>query len=159
MNNNSTGDFWDPSYDTAGNRMWRTYPPYPPYPYRPWRPWVEPPFVPYIPPVVIPPVVIQPPVVIRPRAPVRKRTPTKQRAPVRRHNMKKATGKKETFITLVLDRSASMGSCRESALDSINEQIGSIKKHGKKGGKTFVSLILFDDTINWVGALLYVTQC
>ena len=62
--------------------------------------------------------------------------------------MSKKTGKKETFITLVLDRSASMGSCRESALDSINEQIGSIKKHSKKGGNTFVSLILFDDTID-----------
>ena len=62
--------------------------------------------------------------------------------------MAKKTGKKETFITLVLDRSYSMEHIRQTALDSLNEQIGSIKKHAKKGGKTFVSLILFDDTID-----------
>ena len=61
---------------------------------------------------------------------------------------KKTIVKKETFISLVLDRSGSMGRCREAALDSINEQIASIKKHAKKGGKTYVSLILFDDTID-----------
>ena len=143
MNSNSTtigNNNWIPPYDTAGNRPWDIYLEWPkPYP----------PYVPYVP--YVPPVVIYPPVVVRPRAPVCRPTPptpTKQRAPVRRHNMSKKTGKKETFITLVLDRSASMGSCREAALDSINEQIGSIKKHSKKGGNTFVSLILFDDTID-----------
>lgn len=61
-----------------------------------------------------------------------------------------ARGKKETFITLVLDRSGSMGTCRQAALDALNEQINSIKKHAKKGGKTYVSLLLFDDTIDIV---------
>lgn len=62
--------------------------------------------------------------------------------------MSKKTGKKETYITLVLDRSYSMTRCREAALDSVNEQIASIKQHAKKGGNTFVSLILFDDNID-----------
>ena len=86
--------------------------------------------------------------VVRPRATVRRPKKLKKRASVRRHNMAKKTGKKETFITLVLDRSYSMEHIRQTALDSLNEQIGSIKKHAKKGGKTFVSLILFDDTID-----------
>ena len=139
MNDNSTigniGNIWN-------NDPWNVYLEWP-KPYVPYAPY--PPYVPYV-----PPVVVFPPVVVRPRAPVCRPTPTptKQRAPVRRHNMSKKTGKKETFITLVLDRSASMGGCREAALDSINEQIGSIKKHSKKGGNTYVSLILFDDTID-----------
>ena len=62
--------------------------------------------------------------------------------------MSKRAKKKETYITLVLDRSGSMGNCYESALDSINEQIASIRKHAKKGGETFISLVLFDDTID-----------
>lgn len=97
-------------------------------------------------PFVQPNVIIFP--VVRPRATVRRPKKLKKRAPVRRHNMAKKTGKKETFITLVLDRSYSMEHIRQTALDSLNEQIGSIKKHAKKGGKTFVSLILFDDTID-----------
>lgn len=129
---------WVPPYDTAGSIPWGIKPnPCPP-------PYVYPPYVPWVPPVVIQP----PSIVIRPRAPVRRPTKPKKRAPIRRHTMNKKTGKKETFITLVLDRSASMGSCQQAALDSINEQINSIKKHSKKGGNTFVSLILFDDTID-----------
>lgn len=131
-------NLWVPPYDTAGNRPWDFNPPY-----RPCPPYV--PVVPYVPPIVIQP----PSIVIRPRAPVRRPTKPKKRAPIRRHTMsKKTTGKKETFITLVLDRSYSMENCRQAALDSLNEQIGSIKKHAKKGGNTFVSLILFDDTID-----------
>lgn len=61
-----------------------------------------------------------------------------------------ARGKKETFITLVLDRSGSMCGCHQAALDALNEQINSIKKHAKKGGKTYVSLLLFDDSIDIV---------
>lgn len=61
-----------------------------------------------------------------------------------------ARGKKETFITLVLDRSGSMYTCHSAALDALNEQINSIKKHAKKGGKTYVSLVLFDDSIDIV---------
>jgi hypothetical protein len=61
-----------------------------------------------------------------------------------------ARSKKETYITLVLDRSGSMYTCHQAALDALNEQINSIKKHAKKGGKTYVSLLLFDDTIDIV---------
>jgi len=131
---------WVPPYDTdtVGNRPWGI---------NPCPPYVRPPYViPWVPPVVIQP---PPSIVIRPRAPVRRPTKPKTRAPIRRHTMsKKTTGKKETFITLVLDRSYSMENCQQAALDSLNEQIGSIKKHAKKGGNTFVSLILFDDTID-----------
>lgn len=134
------GNNWVPPYDTTGNRPWNVNPPCVPWP----NPY--PPYVPYVP--WVPPVITFPPVIVRPRAPVRRPTPTKKRAPVRRHNMTKRTGKKETFITLVLDRSGSMHHIRQTALDSLNEQIGSIKKHAKKGGKTYVSLILFDDTID-----------
>ncbi|KKM72247.1 hypothetical protein LCGC14_1422470 [marine sediment metagenome] len=100
-------------------------------PYRPWRPWILP----------------LPTPAPKPRAPVRrKKTITRKRAPVRRHTM--ARGKKETYITLVLDRSGSMYNCQAAALDALNEQIGAIKKNAKKGGKTFVSVIIFDDSID-----------
>ena len=81
------------------------------------------------------------------RAPVRKLKRT-MRAPVRRNKLAKS--KKQTFITLVLDRSTSMGNCREAALAGVNEEIAEIKKHASKGGETFVSLILFDSVIDIV---------
>ena len=117
------------------------WPPYDPWPKptrpRPW-PWdrrEEPWIIPW--PVPAP----------KPRAPVRrKKTITRKRATIRRHTM--ARGKKETYITLILDRSGSMYNCQTAALDALNEQIGAIKKNAKKGGKTFVSVIIFDDSID-----------
>ncbi len=112
--------------------------------HRPWRrpwpweyPWINP----------IEPVVIIPQEIRRPRAKVRK-IRKKMRAPIRRHKM--ARGKKQTFITLVLDRSTSMATCHQAALDSLNEQLAEIKRHAKKGGDTFVSLVLFDNVIDIV---------
>lgn len=59
----------------------------------------------------------------------------------------RSKGRKETYITLVLDRSGSMGSCYEAALGAINEQIDTIKDNAHKGGKTYVSLILFSSDV------------
>jgi len=59
-------------------------------------------------------------------------------------------GKKETYVTLVLDRSTSMHICHEAALDAINEQIDTIRENAHKGGKTYVSLVLFSDVIDIV---------
>jgi uncharacterized protein YegL len=60
------------------------------------------------------------------------------------------TGKKETFITLVLDKSTSMHNCYGAALDAVNEQIDVIKDNAEKGGETFVSLILFSHIVDVV---------
>lgn len=122
----------DNTYNPWGN-------PWNPQPYRPYEPYE--PYKPYTP-YIFPP--LEP---TRQRAPVR-RVKRKVRAPIRRTKM--ARGKKETFITLVLDRSGSMCGCHQAALDALNEQINSIKKHAKKGGRTYVSLLLFDDTIDIV---------
>jgi len=79
-------------------------------------------------------------------APVIKRTIRKNKANVKRKKNKNTTAK-ETYITLVLDKSGSMSDCYAAALSAINEQIGVIKREGHKGGKTFVSIILFDHEI------------
>ncbi|MEK0325659.1 MAG: vWA domain-containing protein [Nitrosopumilus sp.] len=132
---------WGGSITTAG--PWGGCWPYEPWPKpirplpRPW-PWDRP---------EQPWIIPWPNPVPKPRAPVRrKKTITRKRAPIRRHTM--ARGKKETYITLVLDRSGSMVTCQAAALDALNEQIGAIKKNAKKGGKTFVSVIIFDDAID-----------
>jgi uncharacterized protein YegL len=82
---------------------------------------------------------------------IRRSQPKKKRAPIkRRENMPRTKTKKETYITLVLDKSSSMTSCYGPALSAINEQIETIKKNAKKGGKTYVSLILFDHEVEIV---------
>ena len=89
----------------------------------------------------------------RPANPWKKVQPKRRRAPVKK--MKKSIssrrkGAKETYITLVLDRSSSMRCCYDAALDAINEQIDTIKANAHKGGKTFVSLVLFDHEVEVV---------
>ncbi len=123
--------------------------------YDPWRPWPEPfkfplpdPWVPW-------------PEPSKQRAPVRrkKRWPAKRkrkilkhRAPVRRRGRDTMgkKNKKETHVALVLDKSFSMSGCRPQALAALNEQIDGLKASGHKGGKTFVSIILFSDKIDIV---------
>ena len=64
--------------------------------------------------------------------------------------VRRSKGRKETYITLVLDRRGSMTSCYNAALDAINEQIETIKDNAHKGGKTYVSLVLFDHEVDIV---------
>lgn len=54
---------------------------------------------------------------------------------------KKST--KQTFVALVLDESASMGSMQEAARELFNAQAAEIRKNAKKGGATKVSLFKF----------------
>jgi uncharacterized protein YegL len=58
--------------------------------------------------------------------------------------------KKVTRVALVIDRSGSMNSVRQSAFDGINEQISTIKKNVKLTGKTYVTYIQFDQEIETV---------
>jgi len=82
---------------------------------------------------------------------VSRKPKSKGRAPVKRKKTIRArSGRKETYITLILDRSGSMGSCYAQALDAINEQIDTIKENAHKGGKTFVSLVLFNHEVEVV---------
>lgn len=131
----TNSSYWPGDQDTAGNRWpWRIVPsPWVPTS-NPWIPWT-PPYQPYTPsPIPMP----------KQRAPTR-RKPVKSRAQVRR-----LTRNKETYITLILDKSTSMSTCYDAALNAINEQISVIRKNAKKGGATFVSLLLFGDTIDVV---------
>jgi uncharacterized protein YegL len=41
-----------------------------------------------------------------------------------------------------------MSGCYDAALGAINEQIDTIKANAKKGGRTYVTIILFSDTID-----------
>jgi len=132
MNNAESNWIYTPSTtitttsDTFPNTTWTDYP-------QP-SPWVQ------------PDITIQPTVTIKPVV-IRKQRKPKAAVKRRKKMGKKTKTKKETYITLVLDKSASMGRCYGAALDSINEQINTIKKQGHKGGKTFVSIILFDHEI------------
>jgi len=54
---------------------------------------------------------------------------------------------KQTYIALVIDRSGSMSDVRDAAYTGINEQLNSIRLNAKKGGKTFVTYIQFDNVI------------
>ena len=112
-----------------------------PNPYGPWpEPWPKPsPYKPWTEPWPSP--------IIKPKKIKRKRAPVKKQKKSMRANVK---GRKETYITLVLDRSGSMYSCYAAALDAINEQIETIKKNAHKGGKTYVSLLTFDNEIDVV---------
>jgi uncharacterized protein YegL len=105
-------------------------------------PWVPQPipYVPYVPYV--------------PKVTITINSTKRPRVPIKRHGcdlLKKTTRKtktaKETYITLLLDKSSSMRTCYKEALDAINEQIHTIKQNAKKGGQTFVSLILFGSDV------------
>lgn len=65
---------------------------------------------------------------------------------------KPKTPKKLTYIAFVVDRSGSMSSVRQAALDGINEQINTIKKNAELGGETFVTYIQFDQEIETIFA-------
>ena len=62
----------------------------------------------------------------------------------------KNKAKKQTYIALVIDRSGSMNDVRNEAFSGINEQLNTIRLNAKKGGKTFVTYIQFDDQIDVV---------
>jgi uncharacterized protein YegL len=55
-----------------------------------------------------------------------------------------------TRVILVVDRSGSMNSIRKQTFDNINEQIATLKRDAKKGGKTYVSYLQFDDVMELV---------
>ncbi len=59
------------------------------------------------------------------------------------------TGSKQmcTYITLVLDRSGSMGCIRDEAVSAFNEQLEMIKDNAEKGGKTSVRVIQFASNV------------
>ena len=129
-----TGNWiYNPTYTVP--RQWHWEP-------DPWNPWQPDPWNPWKP--------YQP----RKTSPWQKVKPTrKRRAPVkkRKKSIKARTkGRKETYITLILDRSGSMGSCYHAALGAINEQIETIKDNAHKGGKTYISLVLFDHEVEIV---------
>jgi len=89
------------------------------------------------------------PIVVRPNVIIQPSKTEKPKAKITRRGKKgrKSGVKKETFVALVLDKSGSMFNSYQAALDAINEQIETIKKNAKKGGETFVTLILFNHEI------------
>lgn len=133
INNNCTtnaGDGWWYQKQTwTDSNGWVTPWPKPCVP----SPWIYPQPI-----IVRPNVIIHPPKVSKPKAKVIRKGGKKGR---------KKGVKKETFVALILDKSGSMTSCYSAALDAINEQIETIKKNAKKGGDTYVTLILFDHNI------------
>jgi uncharacterized protein YegL len=60
---------------------------------------------------------------------------------------KKTTEKMVTRVALVIDRSGSMGSIRQQALDGINEQLNGLRASAGVAGETYVTLIDFDNEI------------
>lgn len=54
---------------------------------------------------------------------------------------------KKTYIAFVLDKSGSMETIREATISSFNEQLQEHRKHGSKGGETFLSLIQFSGQV------------
>lgn len=125
----------------------------------PRDPWV--PYMPWVPPLPLPfPSFPSPWPEEEKRAPVRRKKAKKRRAQVRRNKNRKrapvrrkgrnimAKKKKETHIVLVLDKSFSMVSCQQQALDALNEQIDGIRLNAHKGGNTYVSVVLFSNVID-----------
>lgn len=55
--------------------------------------------------------------------------------------------KKTTHVALVLDKSGSMSSCYNEALEGFNAQIDVIRNHYKEGGDTFVTIVTFNDNV------------
>lgn len=130
---NTNVTIWPTVIPPWNPKPWPWNPPYDPWPWDQHpQPWITPLPTPSTP--------------MKPRAPVN-RKPAKPRAKVTHRHGK---GEKETFITLILDKSGSMQSSWQAALDAINEQIQTIKENAEKGGKTYVSLLLFSDSIDIV---------
>ena len=53
--------------------------------------------------------------------------------------------KKKTYVAILLDKSSSMETIRESTINSFNEQVKSIKSSANS--ETFVTLTLFSDEV------------
>lgn len=60
-----------------------------------------------------------------------------------------STSEKRTDVALVLDRSGSMSSIREQAIDGFNEQLKALREEADKGGDTRVTVVTFG---GWHGA-------
>lgn len=56
--------------------------------------------------------------------------------------------KPKTYVVIILDKSSSMASCRENALNYFNEQISEIKK-STKNQDVMVSLVMFDTLVHY----------
>ena len=145
-------------YDANVYRPFRPNAPWP----SPWpNPWVDPwsdqyePFEPFIWPEEKKRARVRNPK--KRRAQVRRRN-TRNRAPVTRHTRRSTMAKKETHIVLVLDKSYSMENCRTAALNALNEQLDGIRANAHKGGKTYVSVVLFSNTIDIVHENVPATQ-
>lgn len=61
---------------------------------------------------------------------------------------KKAT--KKTHIVYVIDRSASMASVWQAALDGLNENLNSVRMNNDLGGETDVSIVAFDSEVDTI---------
>lgn len=64
---------------------------------------------------------------------------------VKKPRAKKAV--KQTFIAIVIDRSSSMSSIQAAAVSAVNEQIETIKANAKLTGKTYLSLVQFNQEV------------
>jgi uncharacterized protein YegL len=53
-----------------------------------------------------------------------------------------------TYVAIVLDKSGSMKSRKAVTVSGFNEQIQTLIASGHKGGETFASLVLFDDSVS-----------
>ena len=61
---------------------------------------------------------------------------------------RKKVSKKSTHVALVLDKSGSMGTCWQEAMNGFNAQLEVILANADKGGKTTVSLITFNTNVD-----------
>ena len=121
--------------------------PWPPYrPFEPWTPLPDPYVWPPLPPTTKIEIVPERAKIIRRRKTMRERAKI-IRPPVLERKSRK---KKQTFITLVLDKSTSMTGCKGAALSALNEQIDCIKENASKGGDTFVNIVFFGSEIEIV---------
>ena len=84
---------------------------------------------------------------IRPRKPKRKKKKVDVTVNINVNDDDEDRPRTKTKVALVIDRSGSMGSCRDAAFSGINEQIETIRRNADKHGKTDVHYIQFDDEI------------
>lgn len=64
-------------------------------------------------------------------------------------NLRTETKEKKEYVLFVLDKSGSMESIRTETINGVNEQIQELKKTAKEI-QTFVSLVTFDSTVQFV---------
>ena len=83
----------------------------------------------------------------KPKKPAVKKPAVKKPAPKKAVKKDALKGAKRCIAAIVLDRSGSMGSMRQEAVDAFNEQIREIKKHSKEL-PTKVCLVTFSSNVD-----------